>query len=293
MELVIQVLQIVAPVFILASIGFGWVRSGHDYDVAFVTRLGMNIAMPCLIFSALMRSQIEPAILWDTALAAVLAYAVVGGLVALYLWATGMDQRTFWLALTFGNTGNLGMPLALFAFGTEGLDYAVVIFSVSVVLIFTVGLWVLAGRGRWLSVLREPMVVGTLLGALFLVQGWRLPEWAQNAVDLLGQLGIPLMLLTLGVAISGLQPGAIGRAAWLSALKVALCLAAGWGVGWALDLPDVAHGVLMLQIAAPVAVTNYLLAEKYKAQAREVAGLVMVSTSMAVVAIPVLLAFLI
>jgi len=293
MELFLQVLQIVAPVFILASIGFVWVRSGHEYDVAFVTRLAMNIAIPCLIFSALMRSQIEPAILWDTALAALLAYGAVGGLVAFYVWATGLDQRTFWPALTFGNTGNLGMPLALFAFGTQGLDYAVVIFSVSAVLIFTVGLWVLAGRGRWLSVLREPMVIGTLLGVLFLVQGWRLPEWAENTVDLVGQLGIPLMLITLGVAISGLRPGAVGRAAWLSALKLALCLAAGWSVGWALDLPDVAQGVLMLQIAAPVAVTNYLLAEKYDAQAGEVAGLVMVSTSMAVVTIPVLLAFLI
>ena len=293
MELVLQVLQIVAPVFILASIGFFWVRTGHEYDVAFVTRLAMNIAIPCLIFSALMRSEIEPSILWNTALAALLAYGVVGGLVALYLRVAGLDQRTFWPALTFGNTGNLGMPLALFAFGTEGLDYAVVIFSVSAVLIFTLGLWVLAGRGRWLSVLREPMVVGTLLGVLFLVRGWRLPTWAENTVDLIGQLGIPLMLIALGVAISRLRPGAVGRATWLSALKMAVCVAVGWGVGRALGLPPVAQGVLMLQIAAPVAVTNYLLAEKYKADATEVAGLVMVSTSMAVVTIPVLLAFLI
>lgn len=293
MELVLQVLQIVAPVFILASIGFFWVRTGHDYDVGFVTRLAMNVAIPCLIFSALMRSQIEPAILWDTALAAVLAYAVVGGLVAIYLALAGLDQRSFWPALTFGNTGNLGMPLALFAFGEQGLDYAVVIFAVSAVLIFTVGLWVLAGRGRWLSVLREPMVIGTLLGVLFLVQGWRLPRWAENTVDLAAQLGIPLMLITLGVAISRLRPGAVGRAAWLSALKLAVCIAVGWAVGRALDLPDVAQGVLMLQIAAPVAVTNYLLAEKYGAQAVEVAGLVMVSTTIAIVSIPVLLAFLI
>jgi predicted permease len=293
MELVLQVLQIVAPVFILASIGFLWVRTGHDYDVAFVTRLAMNLAIPCLIFSALMRSQIEPSVLWSTALAALLAHGVIGGLVALYLWATGMEQRAFWPALTFGNTGNIGLPLALFAFGPRGLDYAVVIFAVSAVLVFTVGLWVIAGRGRFLSVLREPMVIGTALGVLFLSQGWRLPEWAENTIDLAGQLGIPLMLLTLGVAISGLRPGAIGLAVWLSALKLGICVAAGWGVGLALGLPAEAHGVLILQMAAPVAVTNYLLAQRHGARPAEVAGLVMVSTSMAVVSIPVLLAFLI
>ena len=104
-------------------------------------------------------------------------------------------------------------------------------------------------------------------------------------------MAIPLMLLTLGVAIAGLQPRSVGRAFWLSVLKLAACIAVPLAVGLAFGLPRVPLGVLVLQIAAPVAVTSYMLAAKYEARADEVAGLVVVSTLVAIPAIPLLLAF--
>jgi malate permease and related proteins len=291
MDLLHHVASAVAPVFLLALIGFAWKRRGWAYDVAFVTRLSMTISTPCLVFMALVRSQVDPALLGDTVLAAAVTYVAVGALVWGLVRLIGLDIPTYWAPLTFGNTGNIGLPVALFAFGQAGFDFAVVIFAVMAIISFTFGIWVVAGGGNPLNAVREPLVWGTLAGALFLVLGWTVPGWTAATLDLVGQMAIPLMLLTLGVAIAGLQPRALGRAFWLCLVKLAVCVAVPVAVGVALGLPRLALGVLVLQVASPVAVTSYMLAAKYEARADEVAGLVVVSTLVSIPAIPLVLAF--
>ncbi len=105
-------------------------------------------------------------------------------------------------------------------------------------------------------------------------------------------MAIPMMLITLGVAVARLTPGHIGQAIWLSLLKVALCAGVAFGVSALFDLDNVARAVLVVQIATPVAVTSYLLSEKYGGDSDAVAGLVVVSTIMSVAALPLLLAIL-
>lgn len=286
------ILGIVAPVFLLGSAGFIWSKAGYDYPTEFVTRLSMTLAVPCLIFTALMQAEIAPAALTALSLAALAAYGGVIALSWLLVRGLGFDRAAYVAPLAFGNTGNLGLPLALFAFGETGLGLAVVVFAVMAVLTFTVGLWFVAGGASPLRVLREPILWATLLGGLFLTLGWQTPEWLTRSLSLVGQLAIPLMLITLGVAIARLQPGRIVRATWLSAAKLGLGLAAGVAAGRAFGLEPIAFGVLVLQLATPVAVTSYLLAERYDADPDAVAGLVMVSTLMSIAALPITLSFL-
>ena len=99
-----------------------------------------------------------------------------------------------------------------------------------------------------------------------------------------------MMLITLGVAVARLTPGRIGQAIGLSAAKVVLCASTGFAVAWALGLGPIAAGILVLQLSTPVAVTSYLLAQRYDANGEAVAGLVVVSTLMAIIALPALLA---
>jgi predicted permease len=205
MSTLVIVIQIVAPVFILAALGFGWVRLGYDYSVVFVTRLAMTVSVPCLIFLALMKAQIDPASLAKTLWAAVAAYVIVTVLFLVVVKVVKLDFSTFMHPLIFGNTGNLGLPLALFAFGEEGLSLAVVIFAVMIVYAFSLGIWMVSGRGSFGKVLREPIVYGAMLGALFMYNGWQTPVWLTNTLQLTGQMAIPLMLITLGVG-SRLSP---------------------------------------------------------------------------------------
>lgn len=290
MNLALTVLEIVAPVFLLASIGFAWVKLGFEYRIQFVTQLAMTLSVPCLIFVSLMNTKIDPSALTALTLAAVVSYGAVTVIAALLVWGLRLNRRTYLAPLIFGNTGNLGLPLALFAFGEAGLSYAVVVFAVMAIASFTFGIWLVAGAGSFGKVLREPLVWATLLGALFLWQGWQTPTFLTNTLSLLGQMAIPMMLITLGVAVARLTPGGIGRAVLLSALKLIICVGVAWLAADWFNLDDVAFGVLVLQIATPVAVTSYLLAEKYGADAQAVAGLVVVSTLMSVGALPLILA---
>ena len=292
MNLALTVLEIVAPVFLLAGIGFAWVKLGFEYRIQFVTQLSMSLGVPCLIFVSLMKTEIDPQALTALSLASVAAYGAVTVAAWAMIWAMRLDRRTWLAPVIFGNTGNLGLPLALFAFGETGLSYAVVVFAVMAVWSFTFGIWLVAGGGSLGKVVREPLVGATLLGGLFLWQGWETPLFLTNALSLIGQMAIPLMLITLGVAVARLDTQGAGRALLVSVLKLALCAGLAWAVGRAFDLDDVAFAVLVLQVSTPVAVTSYLLASKYGADAQAVAGLVVVSTLVSVLALPLLLAVL-
>ena len=289
----LTVLEIVAPVFLLGAIGFVWVKLGFEYRIQFVTQLAMSLGVPCLIFVALMEADIEPAALTAVSLAAITAYAAVTVVSWLVIRLARLETRTFLAPVIFGNTGNVGLPLALFAFGDEGLGFAVIIFAIMAIYSFTFGVWLVAGGGSPLKVLKEPLVGATILGMIFLVQGWETPSFLTNTLRLIGQMVIPLMLITLGVAVARLTPGGLGQATWISAVKAAVCAGIAWIVGRWFGLSDVPFAVLVLQVSTPVAVTSYLLAQKYGADADAVAGLVVVSTLMSVLYIPVILAFVI
>lgn len=289
-DVVFKVLEITAPVLVLAMLGALWVRGLRwDFPLEFVTRLAMTLSLPCLILVALAGAQVDPALLMRLSLAALLAYLAIAGL----LWALcrllRLEVRTYLGPLVFGNTGNLGLPLALFAFGPEGLEYAAVVFAVMAVLNFTVGVWIVAGGGGPGRLVREPIAAAVLIGALCLVMGWHLPPVLDNTLRLLGQMAIPLMLLTLGVALARLRGARLGRAAGLSLLKALVCGAVGLAVGHALALPPVPLAVLVVQLITPVAVTSYLLAAKYEADSQAVAGLVVASTLLSLIVLPLTL----
>ena len=270
-----------------------WVKAGFEYRVEFVTRLAMTLSVPCLIFVALMKTEIDPAALADLTLAALVAYVAVGLVCWALVMAMRLNTRTYLAPLVFGNTGNLGLPLALFAFGEVGLGYAVVVFAVMAILSFTIGIWVVAGAGSLGRVVKEPLVAATILGGLFLWQGWETPVFLTNTLELVGQMAIPIMLITLGVAVARLEIRAVGQAVLLASAKVAICVGCAWVVGDYFALEQVAAAVLIVQIATPVAVTSYLLAEKYVSDAQPVAGLVVVSTLLSVITLPLILSFVI
>ena len=293
MNLALTVLNITAPVFILAAVGYGWVKLGFEYRVEFVTRLAMTLAVPCLIFVALMTADIDPQALGSLSLASFTAYGLVSIVFLGIIKLRKLDTSTYLAPLVFGNTGNLGLPLAMFAFGEEGLSYAVVVFAVMAILSFTIGVWVVAGGGSPIRVIKEPVVAATFLGALFLWQGWQTPIFLTNALELIGQMAIPIMLITLGVAIARLETNDMGRAVWLSAIKVVVSAGAAWTAARWFGLAPIPSAVLIVQLATPVAVTSYLLAKKYGHEAQPVAGLVVASTLLCVISLPLILAFVI
>ena len=115
----------------------------------------------------------------------------------------------------------------------------------------------------------------------------------EQIIELIGQMAIPLMLITLGVAIGRMKRSGLMRVFWPAVWKFLICLICALLVVWLFNLPRIASAILILQVTTPVAVTSYLLAEKYGLDAESVAALVIVSTLLSVMFIPICLAFLI
>ena len=290
--LFLKVLEIVFPVFFLGSLGFFWIKFGWDYPVKFVTRLATAVAVPSLVFVSLMNTQIDHQDLVLISSATFVTYFILMITFWISIKLLKINRRTFLAPLTFGNTGNIGLPIAYFAFGEVGLGYAVIIFSITAILSFSLGIWFVSGGKTSYKALRnEPLVISTVLGSLFLTFGWSTPLFLTATLELIAQMAIPLMLITLGVAVSSLKYNDIQAALGFSIFKLFNCLLVGLLVGNYFSLNHVSFSVLLLQISTPVAVTSYLLASKYEADAQTVAGLVIVSTSLSLVSIPLILLF--
>jgi len=287
--LVSDLFAIIAPVFICAAIGYGWARRGMPFDNEFTTSLTSNIAFPCLIVATLAKLEIGPEAFSQMALAGLVTVTATIAAAAAVLKLAGYSQPVYLPSLVFGNTGNIGLPLCLFAFGEEGLALAIVFFTVFLVIQFTFGVWVSAGHGSIGILLRTPLVWAAVIGISLQALDIRPPIWVDNTIGLIGDLAIPLMLLTLGVSLAKLRVTSLGRSVALSIGRLAIGLAVGLAVAELLGMEGMARGILILESTMPVAVLNYLFAARYNRSPEEVAGLVLVSTAISFITLPGLL----
>ena len=288
--LLADIAAVVVPVFLIAALGFGWSRAKLPYDSAFITTFAINIATPCLVFSSLVRLTLGGDDLLIMAVASVGSMALAGLLATPILLAFRLPVRVYLPALSFPNGGNMGIPVCLFAFGETGLGLAVLFFAALAVLQFTLGPALAAGRTDVRQVLRTPVIYAVALALLVLLTGIRLPQWATNTTTLLGNCAVPLMLFSLGVALAGLRMDGMVRSLAMSALRLLLGFAAGWAMVTILDLEGTIRGVVLLQSTMPVAVFNYLWALRYNNAPQEVAGMVLGSTALSFLTLPLLLA---
>ena len=286
-----ELFSIIAPLFVCAGIGYGWAKSGRGFDVELVTNLVTNIGVPCLVFHTLSNLTV-PATSFGTmvvAAGAVLLVCLVAGGVILHF--AGLPRRAYLPALSFPNTGNMGLPLSYLAFGDVGLGLAIAVFTVYATTQFTLGLAIASGTTSFRSLLRVPVLYALPPALAFMLTGTTPPKWIDNTTDILGDITIPLMLITLGISLARLSVRSLPRSLALSLLRLAMGFAVGVGVAFAFGFEGAARGVLIIQSTMPVAVFNYLFAMRYKTAPEEVAGMVVISTVVSFVSLPLLLWF--
>ncbi len=287
--MIAEILSIIAPVFLIATLGYLWARRGLSFDTGMVTQLTVLLTTPCLVIDTFLRAEIS----LDAFATMVLATLALYGLVALSsfvgLLGLGWRQRHYLPSLIFGNTGNMGLPLCLFAYGEEGLALGITLFAVSAIMNFTLGLSIAAGSVNPRQMARMPIFYAVPVAVVIMLTDVSLPGWLAETVRLIGGITIPLMILALGVSLARLTIANLGRALVLSLLRIGLGMGLGFLVAWAFGLEGAERGVLILQAAMPAAVFNYLFAERYSAAGPQVAGVVLLSSLLSVVTTPLLL----
>lgn len=284
--IVLDLVGIVVPVFVCAAIGWAWAKLGKAFDGETITGLTVQIGTPCLVFDTLTRLELS---LRDFGVMALATAVVVGGfgvLATAWLYAVGMDRRTYLPVLMFPNAGNMGLPICLFAFGDQGLALAVSFFAMMVILQFTVGVAITAGRASLRMLLTSPVLYAVAAAIPVIAFDLKLPEPASNTLRLLAGFTIPVMLIALGVSLAKLEVGSLGEGLAVAVARLLIGFSVGTAVAWAFGLPPVAAGVLILQSAMPIAVFSYLFALRYGRRPEAVAGAVMQSAILGFVSLP-------
>lgn len=283
------VLAAVIPVLLTVSVGYSLVRLGRKLDSSAITPLLVDVGTPCLILATFLQSSVSPASFAVVGLATIAALSAFAIVAVIVLRLLGLRVRTYLPSLTFPNNGNLGLPLAAYAFGQQGLGYAIVFYAVCMIGQFTVGQAVAAGGANWRGILRLPLLYATAAGVLVSAFHIGVPTWFVRTVTLIGGMTIPLMLLMLGASLAQLQVRTLPRSVLLSLIRIGIGAAVGVAVTMAFRLTGAAASVVVMQCAMPVAVFNYLFAQKWNNDPEEVAGLVVVSNLASIITVPTLL----
>ncbi|QHE88851.1 AEC family transporter [Hydrogenophaga sp. BPS33] len=287
--MIARVADVIIPVFLIVGIGFAYARKKAP-DMGTFNRIALDVLAPVLVYSAL--ASRDFVIAQHVVLLVGAAVIILGG--GLLAWplarAFGAQPRTLVPVVMFNNCGNMGLPLALLAFGPSNFGAAVALFSVSNLLHFSIGARITSRLARTRDLLTSPLMIGTALGFFSALTDVRPPDVVLSGLKLLGDAMLPMMLFALGVRLTaltrqGLAIGLLGALARpLIGLAIALPLA------WALGLEGAARGQLLLFAALPPAVMQFMLAERYHQEPDKVGAMIMLGNALAVVFVPLALA---
>ncbi len=280
----------VFPILIIVVIGYLYGRF-RPADIEFANRANMDLFVPALIFHSLSSQNVDLGAYQSLAFGAALVLLGSGLLCwPLCRWLK-VDHRTFLPPMMFNNSGNLGLPLFILAFGEEVLAAAVILFIIENTLHMSLGVYMVNPRAQILRVLMMPMMLATYAGLLWAVLQWPVSRALAVPIEMLGQIAIPLMLFTLGIRIatvdlSNWRIGVIGALLRpLTGLLIAL-LCQLW-----LQLPPLQFSMLLIFSVLPPAVLNYMVAERYNQQPDQVASIVLIGNIAALFVMPLVLFF--
>jgi malate permease and related proteins len=291
--MLLRILAIIFPIF--AIVAAGWLYARHrqtrgGLDMAFANQLNMEVFVPALIFAALAAKSFDLAA-YDRLAIGALALMLGSGLIAWGIARTLREQpKTFVPPMMFTNSGNMGLPLMVLAFGEAALPAAVVLFFVENVLHYTLGTWMLDHHARLWNLWRVPVIFAALAALAINLSGFELWQPLYLAIKLVGDVAIPLLLFSLGVRLavstwSDVRIGVIGAV---------VCPVTGMLFAWLLSrllgLNESAAALLMLFGALPPAVLNYVFAERYQQEPAKVASIVMIGNLGSLVFVPLALA---
>jgi predicted permease len=287
--MLIRIVSILFPLFAITALGY-FVGRRMKPDLSHANKLNMDVFVPALVFGALVSKDFrlgEYLPLLFATIVIIVGSGVAGWLVAR---AAGIATKTLVPPMMFNNCGNLGLPLAVLAFGESALAPAVVMFVVSNVIHFSYGAWLLDHHTRLTTVWRSPSILATIAGLAVGFLGIEVWPPLLMSIKMVGDISIPLMLFALGVRLADSRISAVSFGLFGAVLRPVVGMALAWALLQMLDLPPREQALLLVFGALPPAVLNYMFAERYNQEPDKVASMVLIGNLAAVVFLPLALA---
>ena len=292
MEIYIKIFEVIFPVFFVIGVGYYLGKKNPKFDTNFITNFAGNIGTPAMIFYTVTTTGITLSIFtyyFIYALIMIGGFAILG-LILLFLLKKDLSMELPPLILP--NTGNMGVPICLFAYGTQGLGVASAIASVIILFHFTLGVFLAKKEFSLDVVIKSPPVYAIIISVFFLYFEIETPLFLENTTFLLTYATIFLVLMSLGIALTRFK-FSMKDSIMLSLCRVILGPLIAFTLIYNFNLSGFAAGVLLIQSAMPSAILNYLVGSMYspKKVVDSIASTIVVSTLMSFVTIPVVVFF--
>jgi predicted permease len=288
------------PVFAIAAAGFLAARL-LGVQVQTISRITFYVLAPALVFNLLMGTTLDASQSGRMVLFYVLVAAsafVMARLAAIPLKLDRPSLSAFLLVVVSSNSGNYGLPVALLAFGRDGLAFASVYFLASSVFSYTGGI-LLAASGRRsfrdavMGITRVPAVYGAAAAGIILASGLTVPTAVMRPISMLSDAALPMMILVLGMQLErATRPDRPMMVASAVALSIVFTPLAAIGLAHLIGLRGAAFQAGVLQASMPTAVITTILALEFDIAPNFVTSVVCLSTLLSPLTVTVLIAYL-
>ena len=292
MEIYIKIFEVIFPVFFVIGIGYFIGKKNPKFDTNFITNFAGNIGTPAMIFYTVTTTGITLNIFISYFIYAIImigGFAVVG-LILLFFLKKDLSMELPPLILP--NTGNMGVPICLFAYGTQGLGVASAVASVIILFHFTLGVFLAKKKFSFDILIKSPPVYAIIISVIFLYFKINTPIFLENTTFLLTYATIFLVLMSLGIALTRFK-FSLKNSIIMSLCRVLLGPIIAYIIIHYFKLSGLAAGVLLIQSAMPSAILNYLVGSMYspKKVVDSIASTIVISTLMSFISIPVVVFF--
>ncbi len=290
MEIYLKLFEVLFPVFFIVGIGYFLGRQKSDIDTAFITNYSANFGAPALFVFAITSSGVTYSVFSEYFIYSVIALTcfAITGLIFLFFMKKDISRELppFFLP----NTGNMGIPICLFAYGSLGMGVAAAISSLVVLLHFTVNIFLASKKFDVKIILKSPSSYAVIISVLFLYFDLEMPKFATNTVMLLGYTMIVLILMSLGVSLTQMKVFSIKSSIISSIGRVIVGPIIGFALIKVFNLSGYAAGVLLIQSAMPSAILTYLIASMYSPKniVDNISSMIVVSTLMSLITVPMI-----
>ena len=293
MDIYLKLFEVLFPVFFIVGIGFLLGKKNPNFDTSFITTYAGNFGTPALVIFAISAGGVTFDVFKEFFFYSLILLSVFGIVGLIFLILMKKDYIRELPTFILPNTGNMGIPICLFAYGELGMGIAAAISSLVVLLHFTLNIFLAKRAFDFQTIFKSPAFYAIIVTVLFLYFEQPFPQFVMNTVMLLAYGMIVMILMSLGVALTQMKVFSFKDAVITSTGRVIIGPIIGIAVIKLFDLSGVSAGVILIQSSMPSAILCYLVASMYspKVIVDNISSTIVVSTIMSLVTIPITLFF--
>jgi predicted permease len=292
--------QVILPVFLIFALGYVG-QKRLRLDVKSLSTASMYLMSPLLVFRTLYTADIDRQYMIVTVFSLALCLILIGWvkITARIRGYTKSEENGLILATAFMNSGNLGVPVVLFAFGQAALHYAIVIMVVQTILMSTLGIYYAAkgsaaGGQAIASVVKMPIIHAAVLGLLWNACGWEVPRSLLQVIDFVADAAIPTIMLALGMQLAEIP---LNRLDWEKVgfslvSRLILSPVIAWLIAVWMPVDPLLKQVMVVAAAMPSAANTTMYSLQFGSEPKLVSGITLLSTVISAVSLTVVLGML-